>query len=186
MAAQNPLPFLGVVRQDASADQHRAALRRDDEIGSVIVGDSRAIEPDQEPAALAAVRADHTGVADIPLPKVVDPAAGRPGRHLVHQEAARVAQICEGDNVGRGVVRREDWQLLLGRPINDQVAGLAPEWAEVRVAPLHDGDGGNKVNIGLHGALVVDLGTQTADGFVRRIAVGFELDRAGAGFLAAL
>ena len=184
VGVEDALPFLRIRGQDAGADQDRVGLGGDHEVRPVILRDLRALQHDQELAALAAVRADHAGIRDRPLPEVVDSAAGRPGRHLVHQQAAGVAQLREGDDVGRRVVRGEDRQLLLGGPVDDQVARLAAERAEVRVAPLHDGDRRNEVDVGLHGALVVDLLANAFDGLVGRIAVRFELEHPGAGLLA--
>ena len=141
VGVENALPFLRIRGQDAGADQDRVGLRGDHEVRAVILRNLRALQHDQELAALAAIRADHAGIRDRPLPEVDDPATGRPGRHLVHQQTAGVAQLREGDDVGRRVVRGDDRQLLFGGPVDDQVARLAAERAEVRVAPLHHADG---------------------------------------------
>ena len=45
-------------------------------------------------------------------------------------------------------------------------------------------DGRHEVDVGLHGALVVDLLANAFDGRVGRIAIGFELEHPGAGLLA--
>jgi hypothetical protein len=165
------------------ADQHRAGLGGNDEIGPVIRGYLGTLQHDQELASLALIRANHAGVGDHPLPEVIDQATGRTGRHVVHQQAAEVAQLDPGGDVGRGVVRGQDRQLLLGRPVDDHVAGLAAEGSEVPVAPLHEAHGGKVVDKGLHGALVVDLLLNAPDGCVGRITVGFEFEHAGAGLM---
>jgi hypothetical protein len=54
----------------------------------------------------------------------------------------------------------------------------------VPVTPLHEAHGREEVDVGLHGALVVDLLLDAPDGRVGRITIGFEFEHAGAGFMA--
>jgi hypothetical protein len=157
-----------VPAEKPEARQHVAARRLYDEIA---LGLHRTIRggQDQVLAAMAHVRADDAEIRDHALPVVEDHARDQPGGNL-DDERAGFEEVDERGDVGRRIVRREDAEFLGEVEIVQHLPALAAVLGVVRAAPAVEADGGDRPQIGLAGALKVDLVVELRDGLARGIA----------------
>ena len=111
---------------------------------------------DHVPAASPLIGAHLAENAELPLPEVRQAARGRAGRNLDHDRAG-LAQVDERQRVRRGGVGGKYPELVLvGRVVDQVVAGRAEQVAVLRL-PLREGDQRQRPQVGLGRELGVEL-----------------------------
>ena len=185
-ASTSALAFgIGIQRAVGGPDVHR--WRAEDIVA--FGADVRIIGAEDEVfAALAFVGSGLAGVGDRALPEIGEAAGGGACGDFEHQRAGFL-HVGKRHDVGRGGVGGEKAEFVLEGEVIDIVEIACAELGDVFLLPLlHDHDGKGP-EVGLAGALVVDLVEHFCGGLFGRIAVfefefsGACVDRAGGGQL---